>query len=213
MNLAKFLPNDSDLLKVLIKVGEGPNTMDALPEFFSERDLIVRADKEQTIRHGHSVYIIGNVEYRGDSPELKCAVRVKQISTLMQTEVVIPLDVQIETLDTIGGVDNCSQLAFEKQMVRLKGSIVESAGVTCQMGYCRMSFSDGTGTMFLTIVDALGKNSANFNSDRPSGERLKLFDASGNAVELDNLNLTGVVYSEQSGCNLMVYTIEQELSP
>jgi len=114
MNLAKFLPNDSDLLKVLIKVGEGPNTMDAY-WVFSERDLIVRADKEQTIRHGHSVYIIGNVEYRGDSPELKCAVRVKQISTLMQTEVVIPLDVQIETLDTIGGVDNCSQLAFENK--------------------------------------------------------------------------------------------------
>ncbi len=213
MNLAKFLPNDSDLLKVLIQVGEGPNTMDVLPEFFTERDLIVRADQEQTIRHGHSVRIIGNVEYRGDSPELKCAVRVNQISTLMDAEVLIPLDIQVKTLNTAGGLDNCSQLAFEKQMVRLKGSIVVSSGVTCQMGYCRMSFSDGTGSMFLTIVDALGKNSANFNSDRPFDERLKLLDSSGNAVELDDLNLTGVVYSEQSRCNLMVYTIEQGPQP
>jgi len=209
MNLTNYLPSDPTKIVALIKIGEGPNTMDALPDFFSERDLLIRADDGQVIRNGHKVKITGRVIYREDDFSRRCEVRVERIESKSPKEIQTPLEVTTSELNAKGCLKSCSNLAFNKQMVKISGNLVYYDNTAiCQMGYCQINFEDSTGSIKVTIVNGTNANSISIDPKVSISLGWKVYNREGREADKKNLTLTGIVYSEIDGCRLMVYTID-----
>lgn len=212
MNLAQYLSTDKNILTVLMKVGEGPNTMDPLPEFFANRDLIIRAEDGQLIYHGFSVSIIGHVEYQPENENLQCALRVEKITSMMAPEVLIPQTVEIGYLleeINLGSPSkpdlstNCAQLANEKQFVSIKAMIQDiTQEPQCAMGNCELLINDNTGEIAILLHEG-----DLVNSILTSTEGWKIIDQEGNEIGEETIIFTGLLYTPPQGCLLTVYTI------
>lgn len=217
MQLAERLPIDEEQLIVLIQVGDGPNTMNALPQFFNERDLAIRAFDDQMVHHGYTVVINGRPKYHADKLERKCEVWVDRIESRMPAEVLVPLAAEISYLleeHTVGHgmqekiVKQCELLAEQKQLVTIRGSIDDSLGAVCNMGTCRITIKDPTGSMFASLVNLEAPNSMIVSTEVAGPDGWKILDSNGIEVDRENLALTGILYSDAQGCRLAVYTVE-----
>jgi hypothetical protein len=217
MHLAERLTTDTERLIVLIQVGDGPNTMNALPQFFNERDLAIRAFDDQVVHHGYSVVISGRPKYNADKPERKCEVWADRIESRMPVEVSLPLATEISYLleeQTIGHgmqekiVKQCEQLADQKQLVTIHGSIDDTQGAVCNMGACLVTIKDPSGSMFASLVNLEAPNSMLVSTEIVGPNGWKVLDSNGIEVGRETLALTGVLYSDAQGCRLAVYTVE-----
>lgn len=222
MNLTQSKTTDAAHLTVLIQVGQGPNRMDDLPIFFSERDLLVHATDERIIRHGHAVKLTGRLIYKADNPERRCELNVEEIGSMMPEEVLVPREMVIQDLYlTIRPereimpsgqqlpITHCADLSNKRQLVQVKGSILfKGYEYSCEMGYCRIRMKDETGDIGVTIVEGDGPNSMILSAAEPAPGGWKIFNTAGLLANLDNLTLTGILYSEGEDCRLMVYRVE-----
>ncbi len=203
LNLNEHLDEDQRSIMLVMEVGAGPQTMNPLPPYFTERDLVVRAENGQEIRHGHSVKVLGVPKYKQDSR--RCELWPSRVESLMSAQVFIPVEEKIGSLTT----NKCSLLSTDKQFVSLTGSISNWGAATssCTLGICLLQFNDGSGKMRVTFVQG----------DQPSSlfispeNKASLIDALGNPLSLqEKLILTGVLYAELEGCTLSVYLIEKQ---
>lgn len=217
MHLAEYLPTDEERLIVLIQVGEDPNTMNALPQFFNERDLAIRAVDDQVVHHGYTVVISGRPKYNADKPERKCEIWADRIESRMPAEVSVPLAAEISFLleeQTIGHglqekiIKQCELLADQKQLVTIRGSIDDTQGAVCGMGTCLVTIKDPTGSMFASLVNLEAPNSMIVSTEVAGPDGWNILDSSGNEADRANLALTGVLYSDAQGCRLAVYSVE-----
>jgi hypothetical protein len=208
MRITNYLVGDRIYLTVLIKVGDGNNSMNPLPDFFSERDFLVRANDNREILNGHTVNLMGRVEYKKESENLKCALRVEDITSLMPEDVNTPIDVKIVDLLKEGQILNCSQLAYQKRLVRITGSLVNSKNeVICKMGFCTLLLDDKTGKIPLSIVNGKFPNSFNIADKNLGLKGWEVYTDNAEIADNENLSITGILYSDQLGCRLMVYKI------
>ncbi len=203
INLNEYLEEDHRSLMLFLEVGEGPLTMNPLPVYFTERDLLVRADNRQDIRHGHTVKVLGALKYKEESR--RCEIWPSKIESLMADHVNIPTGIIIGSLSTT----RCRSLANQKQLVTSIGSISNwgEAPKSCTLGICTLEFSDDTGKLRVTFVQG----------DQPSSlflspeNKASLIDLDGKPLNLqDQLILTGMLYAEAEGCTLSVYEIEKQ---
>lgn len=203
MNFNEYLDTDERSLTILLEVGDGMQTMNALPDYFTERDLVIRSDDGQEIRHGHTLQILGLPKYKQDSK--RCEIWPSRIESLMSDQVIIPAEIEINSLTT----NRCSMLATQKQFITLMGSISNwgAAAKSCNMGICLLEFSDGTGKIRVTFVQGEQPSSLYLSPEN----KANLIDNAGNPVNLqDELILSGVLYAELEGCTLSVYEIEKQ---
>ena len=216
MNLNQFLPNDLQSITALIPIGNGNNTMDDLPAYFTPRDLRARSDSGQLILHGHSVSIFGRVEYTVSSGVPRCQVWVEKIDSLMPADILIPVPYQISALleeQNIGNVaypeivSTCQLAAQKQQMVSITGSIIAESGPDkCEREICRFALTDKTGTLTAILLLANEPNAINFDPT----QGWQLIDQDGNAQKLLNLIFTGTLSVDVSqGCSLLVYQIQK----
>ncbi|HNW95253.1 MAG TPA: hypothetical protein PKL60_03600 [Anaerolineaceae bacterium] len=216
MNLKQFLPNDQKGITALIPLGDGPNTMDELPVYFTPRDLRARSDSGQLILHGHSVSIQGRAEYVVSEGVPRCQVWVEKIESLMPAELLIPQTFEISNLlkeQNIGSkshpeiVSTCELMGRKQQMVSIKGSVIAESGPDlCKQEICRFKLTDKTGTVTALFLLADTPNSINFISN----QGWKLMDQDGIPRDLLNLVFTGTLFVDPSdGCSLLVYQIKE----
>lgn len=217
LDLKEIMEEDQLSLTILVEVGDGPNTMNSLPQYFTERDLVVRADQGQEIRHGHSVAVFGIPSFKPDTG--RCEIRASKIETLVSPEALVPEVVTISFIQevyeevTFGGViwyvKNCALLSEARQFITVKGSLVNwrDALKSCTSGICTLEFSDGSGKLRVSFVQG----------DQPSSlflspeNKASLIDLDGKLLNLqDQLILTGMMYAEFEGCTLSVYEIEKQ---
>jgi hypothetical protein len=217
MNLVENLSTDIEKLTILIQVGDGPNTMVALPEFFSERDLLIHAFDGQVIHQGYTVVITGRPKFNADKPDRKCEIWADKIESKMPEEALVPFVAEISYLleehteghglqETL--VKQCALLAVQKQLVTVRGSIDNSFAADCDMGKCLIKIKDQTGSLFASLVELEAPNSILVSQDILGPDGWRIFDFSGNEVDKTNMALTGVLYSDAQGCRLSVYTVE-----
>lgn len=217
LDLKEIMEEDLLSLTVLVEVGEGPNTINSLPQYFTERDMVVRADQGQEIRHGYSVAVLGVPRYKPD--EGRCEIRASKIETLVSPKALVPEVATISFIQevyeeiTYGGaiwyVKNCALLSEARQFIIVKGSLVNwrEAPKSCTSGICLLEFTDGSGALRVTFVQGDQPSSLYLSPDN----KASLIDADGNPVNLqDELILTGVLYAELEGCTLSVYSIEKQ---
>jgi len=219
MILTGTLPTDPTALIALITLGDIENTMNPLPEFFSMRDLVIRAANGQVIRYGHSVSLKGRMEFKPDSQNLRCALRVEEITSLMPAEVNTPVVVEIGPLlveqSSGHGMQTrittpCGILAGEKQLVTVKGAVIEpAAGSHCTMGLCEAAIADATGQILLSIVQGDGASSMMAQTGAASPADWQFYDTNGKQADSQDIALTGVLYSDGRGCRIVVYEVEQ----
>jgi hypothetical protein len=215
MELKQYLESDLEFLTVLIPIGEGPNTMDSVPIPFDEKDLIIRDDKSRTIRHYHTVSITGRVDFVESGEGNRCQIWLEKIESLMPLEVLTPQEVKTNFLSIMVNLgsnthpeyfSNCQLISNKHQMVTLTGSFV-SWGISAQCNNvnCNFQFSDGNGTLWLSLAYRKGPNSVFKSEDN----NWQIFDKANNPISPSNLKLTGVLYSLTQGCTLSVYEIDQ----
>lgn len=220
MNLNDFMPDDPKILTILIKIGEGPNTLNNVPIFFTERDLVARDINGQEIRHGHLVSVAGHPRVNPNQTNGKCELWVDSLESKTPQEVLIPMDAEIKFLlekFSIGHfmmeykTTNCAELAFKKQLVRMKVSVdFWNFPADCTMGSCRIKIKDKTGSMFASFVQSETPNSMVINKDVWGPNSWKIFDSSGEEADKDNLVVIGSLYSDLKGCRLSVYSVESD---
>ncbi len=218
MKITKFVPTDSNYLTALIKVGQGPNTMDSLPEFFSERDLRIRDNDGQLIYDGYSVRLMGHMEYKEKSENLRCALRVEKIETEMPPEVNEPLEVKIDSLikvyvpaghRTDEETTECVELGGKKQLVLIRGSIVNTGSdISCDMGKCTVPVDDTTGRLNLTIPIGENPSSIAISDEVPGYDGWSIYDSNGKLADKKKITLIGVLNSSGFICSMDVYRIE-----
>jgi hypothetical protein len=218
MKITRFVSTDSNYLTALIKVGQGPNTMDSLSEFFSERDLRIRDNDGQLIYDGYSVKLIGRMEYKEKSKNLRCTLRVEKIETKMPLEVNEPLEVKIAFLNKIyvpaghrpdEQTTDCVELGGKKQLVLMRGSIVNTGSdITCDMGKCTVLVDDTTGRLDVTIPIGENPSSIAISEDVPGYDGWSIFDSNGNLADKRKITLIGVLNSSGFNCAMDVYWIE-----
>lgn len=220
MNLTESIAKETNPLTIFIRIGDGPNTMNSLPEFFSERDLLIRDTTNRAVHHGYTVMVTGHPKFNKDKPERTCEIWVDTIESVMPEEALIPLPVQIGYLleEHSEGhglqtriTSNCGLLAEEKRFITVNGSIDYSdAGTLCDMGICRIRIKDQTGMMKASIVESEKPNSMVIIPGLPVPEGWKLFDKTGAEVVPAAISFTGILYSEPEGCRLSVYSIQSQ---
>lgn len=220
-----FLPNETiygykgwygmDLITgsriaALISVGNGPNTMDDLPQYFFEQNLVMRDNDGRIVRHGHEVRVTGRPVYRADSENRRCEIYADKIESLMPENVLQPKDLTIEELTNDNNVDECKDLEFTRQFVRLHGELrVDKDTSMCQLGVCKVAFADDTGLGSAKILAGEGANHMALLPETFSIQDLKVWDMSGGLVENSNVNLVGVVHESDAGfCEMIVYEVE-----
>ena len=217
MSLSDFLTEDSQTLRVYVKLGEGPNTMDPIPEFFTEKDLVMRDYSGQVVHHGFLVSVTGLPRFNPDQADGKCTLWVDKIQSQMPPSVLVPLETNIKPLlerYTIGHgmqatvVERCAELGFQKQLVRIQVSIdFWNFPAECNMGICRIKIMDKTGSMFASFVQAEAPNCMVIDKTVWGPNSWKIFDSSGAEADKENLILEGVLYSDPQGCRISVYTV------
>ncbi len=216
MDLKKYLPSDDTGITALIPIGEGPNTMDELPAYFTPRDLRARAENGQLILHGHEVTIEGRVEYKLSDGIPRCQVWVETVQSQMPEEILIPKAVTIADLlktQNIGNfyypeiVSTCELLGREQQMVAIQGSIIAEGGPEiCKNAICRFKLTDKTGKITSVLLLANESNSIYFDSSLG----WRLLDQAGTAGNLLNLVFIGTLFVDTTdGCSLLVYQIQE----
>ncbi len=220
MVLTHTLPSDSTALIVLITLGKTENAMTPLPEFFTQRDMVIRAVDSQVIRYGHTVSLKGLMEFKPDSQNLHCALRVEEITSLMPAEVNTPVEVDIAPLlvEQSSGhglqtriTTQCEILAGEKQLVTVRGAVKDpDSGSVCTMGVCEAAINDTTGQILLSIVQRSGPNSVVAPPDAATATGWKFYDSAGNEVDNQAVALTGVLFSDAKGCRIIVYEVGQQ---
>lgn len=220
MNLSESIAKETNPLTIFIQIGDGPNTMNPLPEFFSERDLLIRDATNRAVHHGYTVMVTGHPKFNKDKPDRMCEIWVDTIESVMPEEALIPLPVEIGYLleeHSVGHglqtrtTSNCALLAEEKRFITVNGSIDYSdAGSVCDMGICRLRIKDQTGMMTASIVDSEKPNSMLITPGLPAPDGWKLYDKTGAEVDPAAISLTGILYAEPESCRLSVYTIQSQ---
>ena len=199
----------STKITVLIKMGEGPGTMDPLPELYSGKDLVLRAGDGQKILEGHKVLITGRPKYRTDNPDRTCEVFASTIVSQESPEVLIPIDLKVKDLFDADRKNDCSILTKTSQLVRLSGSLVVDKNTNCWMNECALVFKDDTGKVKV-VFSTLGKNNSMANLTPPyHSSDLQVFDREGIQSDGSHVQLVGVVTgtNEFLYCSLKVYEI------
>ena len=174
MDLKKYLPSDDTGITALIPIGEGPNTMDELPAYFTPRDLRARAENGQFILHGHEVTIEGRVEYKLSDGIPRCQVWVETVQSQMPEEILIPKAVTIADLlktQNIGNfyypeiVSTCELLGENSRWLPSRGSIIAEGGPEiCKNAICRFKLTDKTGKSHRFCCWQTESNSIYFDS-------------------------------------------------
>lgn len=198
-------------IAALINVGSGPNTMDDLPQYFFEQHLVIRDNDGRIVRHGHEVRVTGRPVYRSDSENRRCEIYADKIESLMPESVLQPKDLTIEELTNDNNVDECKDLEFTCQFVRLHGQLrVDKDTSICQLGYCKVTFKDLTGSGSAKFLSGEGANHMALLPENFSIQDLKVWDKSGELVENSNVNLVGVVHATDANfCEMIVYEVER----
>lgn len=198
-------------INVLFQVGTGANTMNDLPQYFFEQDLLIRADDGRIIRHGHEVRVTGRPKYRDESETRQCELFVDRIESLMPEGVLQPLDLTIEELNDGDTVNDCSDLEFSRQFVRLTGKLrIDEYASLCQLKQCKVTFEDTTGSIAVMILEGEGPNQMMSLPEVFTNQDLQVFDQNGNLVDNINVSLVGVVaVSDSSECEMTVYEVEK----
>ncbi len=195
----------------LFQVGSGPNTMDDLPQYFFEENLVIRDNDGRIVRHGHEIQVTGRPIYRADSENRRCEIYVDKVESQMPVSVLQPKDITIEELTNNNNVDECKDLEFTRQFVRLHGELrVDKDTSVCQLGFCKVTFADDTGVGSAKILAGEGANHMALLPETFSIEDLKVWDKSGELVKNSNVNLVGVVHTTEANyCEMIVYEVEQ----
>jgi hypothetical protein len=198
-------------IAALIKVGSDPNTMDDLPQYFFEQNLVIRDNDGRIVRHGHEVRVTGRPVYRADSENRRCEIYADKVESLMPESVLQPRDLTIEELTNDNNVDECKDLEFTRQFVRLHGKMrVDKDTSVCQLGFCKVIFEDATGIGSAKILTGEGANHMALLPEYFSVQDLRVWDKSGELVENANVNLVGVVHAaDANSCEMIVYEVER----
>ncbi len=198
-------------VNALFQVGTGANTMNDLPHYFFEQDLVIRADDGRIIRHGHQVRVTGRPRYRADSENRRCEIFVDRVDSLMPEDVLQPLDLTVEELNDDDTVNDCSDLEFSRQFVRLSGELrIDEFTSLCQLKNCKVTFEDPTGSADVMILEGEGPNHMAALPETPTNQDLQVRDQNGDLVDNANLSLIGVVsLSDKYECEMTVYEIEK----
>lgn len=198
-------------INVLFQVGSGANTMNDLPQYFFEQDLVIRADDGRVIRHGHEVRVTGRPKYRADSETRRCELFVDRVESLMPEDVLQPMDLTIEELNDGDTVNDCSDLEYTRQFVRLTGALrIDEYTSLCQLKKCKVIFEDATGSAAVIILEGEGANRMAGLPETFTSQDLLVMDQNGELVDNMNLSLVGVVaMSDSSDCEMTVYEIEK----
>lgn len=198
-------------INVLFSVGAGANTMDDLPYYFFEQDLVIRAFDGRIIRHGHEVRVTGRPKFRADSELRRCELYVDQVESLMAEGVLQPVDVTIEELNDGDTVNDCSDLEYSRQFVRLYGKLrVDNSLSVCQLKTCKVIFSDATGSAAVMILEGEGPNHMTALPEVFTDQDLHVMDANGEWIDNSKVALVGVVAASDQGiCKMTVYEVEK----
>lgn len=198
-------------VNALFQVGTGANTMNDLPHYFFEQDLVIRADDGRIIRHGHEVRVTGRPKYRADSENRRCEIFVDKVESLMPEDVLQPLDLTIEELNDGDTVNDCSDLEYSRQFVRLSGELrVDEYTSLCQLKNCKVTFKDATGSADVMILEGERPNHMAALPEAPTTRDLQVRDQNGDLVDNAHLSLVGVVsMSDKNECELTVYEVEK----
>ena len=197
-------------LTVLFAIGSGPNTMQELPQYFHEQDLLIHASDNRVVRHGHEVRVIGHPKYRTDSEIRSCELFVDQVESLTPADVLLPKDLTIEELINDNEIDDCDYLEFNRQMVRLRGELrVDNYLSGCQLGVCKILLKDTTGSLTAKVLEGESANHMATLPDLFTIQDLKVLDKNGEPVTNWTSALIGVVHmSDSSACEMIVYEVE-----
>lgn len=199
----------SEKITVLVKMGDGPGTMDALPEQYSWKDLVVRAADGQKVLTGHQVLITGRPKYRTDNPERACEVFASTIVSQESPDVLIPIDLQVKDLFDADRKNDCSILTKTSQLVRLSGALTVDKDTSCWMNECALVLKDATGKVKV-VLSTLGNRNMMTNLTPPyQSSDLQVFDWGGEQGDGSRFQLVGVVTGtdEFLYCSLKVYEI------
>jgi len=198
-------------INVLFQVGTGANTMDDLPPYFFEQDLVIRAYDNKIIRHGHEVRVTGRPKYRADSETRRCELFADRVESLMPADVLQPVDLTIEELNDGDTVNDCSDLEFSRQFVRLTGLLrIDEYTSLCQVKKCKVTFEDSTGSAAVMILEGEGPNHMLTLPEVFTSQDLKIFDQNGDLVDNTHVSLVGVAaLSDNKECKMIVYEVEK----
>jgi len=211
LHLTSFLSTDGIMLVALVKVGETPNTMDALPEgmIFGEKDLLIHAYDGQVIRHGGTVILTGHADYKNDQYGSRCELSVEKIVSKTDRKTLEPIELNIGDLAVLTDDSLCAILAGQKQFVKIHGEIEYPKDLVIpNLGVYTIPIKNDTSKIMLSILEGEGPNSMTITSDSSNPENWKLFDASGQISKENDYWITGVPYFSYEACTIMVYKIE-----
>jgi len=197
-------------VRALLNLGTGPNQMEDLPQYFHEQDLLIHAADSRLIRHGHAVTVTGWANYRADNEERRCEVYVDSVISNMPATVLEPVDVTIGELLDGNEVNDCDDLEFSRQFVRLTGAVrLDDYTSKCQLGMCRITFADDTGEAFVYLLEGEGVNRMKSLPEAFSGLDLVIKDKQGVTVNNRALSLVGVTrQGDGVACEMIVYEVE-----
>lgn len=198
-------------INVLFQVGTGLNMMNDLPQYFFEQDLVIRADDGRIIRHAHEVRVTGRPKYRADSETRRCELFVDRVESLMPADVLQPVELTIEELNDGDTVNDCSDLEFSRQFVRLTGLLrLDEYTSLCQLKNCKATFEDATGSATVMLLEGEGPNHMAALPETFTSQDLQVMDQNGELVDNANLSLVGVVAMDDSdSCKMIVYEVEK----
>lgn len=198
--------------RVLFGIGGAVDQMEELPQFFHEQDLVIHDANNRLIRHGHEVRVTGRARYREDNENRRCELFVDKVETLMPDGVLEPIDLTVAELVDGNNVNDCPELSFSRQFVRLQGLLrVDDYLSLCQLGQCKVIFADSTGDLAAYILEGESKNRMKTLHENFSDQDLIVFDTKGTIVDNSDVSLVGVVEVADEApliCELIVYEVE-----
>lgn len=199
-----------DKVRALFSVGTGVNQMEDLPQYFHEQDLLIYAADGRLIRHAHEVSVTGRAKYRADSEDRRCEIYVESVESRMPATVLEPMDLKIGELLDGNEVNDCDDLEFSRQFIRLTGAVrLDDYSSMCQLGVCKIIFTDSTGNAFVYLLEGEGSNRMQTLPEQFSDRDLVIRDRDGVLVENKWLSLVGVTRQGDVGaCELIVYAVE-----